>query len=131
MVSINILPPPDAFALTTYTTSFSISDETTAPDDIAFNSDGTKMFVLGGRNIYEYTLTTGFDLSTASYSGNNMSTASQDMNPNGFAFNSDGTKLFVAGATNDKIFEYSLTAFDLSNTVTYSGNSQVLMLEIQ
>ena len=119
-----MLPLDDALALTTYTTSFSVSDQTTQPDDIAFNSDGTKMFILGGWNIYEYTLSTGFDISTASYSGNSASTSSQDMNPNGFAFNSDGTKLFVAGATADKIFEYTLsTAFDLSDTVTYSGNS--------
>ena len=124
LMSILIIPIGDALAVTTFTTSFSVSGQTSQPDDIAFNSDGTKMFIIGGSNIYQYTLSTGFDVSTASYSGTSVSVSSQDSNPNGFAFNSDGTKMFIAGATADKIFEYTLnTGFDLSDTVTYSGNS--------
>ena len=36
---------------------------------IEFNTDGTKMFVVGrtNNNIDEYTVSTGFDVSTASY----------------------------------------------------------------
>ena len=60
LISALMLPLDDALALTTYTTSFSVSDQTTQPDDIAFNSDGTKMFILGGYFIYEYSLSTGF-----------------------------------------------------------------------
>jgi hypothetical protein len=37
---------------------------------IAFNTDGTKMFVVGGNgdDVNEYTLSTGFDISTSAYS---------------------------------------------------------------
>ena len=41
----------------------------TSPMGLAFNNDGTKMFVSGntGDDVNEYTLTTGFDVSTASF----------------------------------------------------------------
>ena len=57
-------------AIATYTVS---SDITSYLEDIRFSNDGTKLFVLqtyGGINnagIYEYTLSTPFDLTTVSY----------------------------------------------------------------
>jgi hypothetical protein len=49
--------------------SFSISAQETNPTGIAFNADGTKMFITGtvGDDVNEYDLSTGFDVSTASY----------------------------------------------------------------
>ena len=43
-------------------TGFDITSQTPAPDGIAFNNDGTKMFVSGENNdqIYQYTLSAGF-----------------------------------------------------------------------
>jgi DNA-binding beta-propeller fold protein YncE len=81
-----------------YTRVFSVSAQDTAPKDLAFNTDGTKMFVLGGTgdDINEYILSTGFNVSTATYS-QNFSVASQDTSPTGLAFNADGTKMFVLG----------------------------------
>jgi hypothetical protein len=51
-----------------YSQSFSVAAQDTAPTALAFNNDGTKMFVLGstGDDVNEYTLSTGFDVSTAS-----------------------------------------------------------------
>ena len=48
--------------------SFDISSQDDSPTGLAFNNDGTKMFVAGnsGNDINEYTLSTGFDVSTAS-----------------------------------------------------------------
>jgi sugar lactone lactonase YvrE len=99
-----------------YTQNFSVSSQDTSPRDIKFNSDGTKMFIVGktGSDVNEYTLSTGFDVSTASFV-DSFSVSSQDANPHGVAFNSDGTKMFVSGFANDKIYEYSLsTGFDVS-----------------
>jgi hypothetical protein len=47
----------------------SVSAQETQPDDVAFNTDGTKMFIVGrnGDDVNEYTLSTGFDVSTASF----------------------------------------------------------------
>ena len=51
-----------------FTDAFSVSAQDTAPTAIAFNVDGTKMFVTGntGNDVNEYTLSGGFDVSTAS-----------------------------------------------------------------
>ena len=50
--------------------SFSISAQDGGPRDVAFNTDGTKMFVVGslGDEVNEYNLSTAFDVSTASFS---------------------------------------------------------------
>jgi DNA-binding beta-propeller fold protein YncE len=53
----------------TYSQSFSVSGQETLPTGMAFNTDGTKMFVVGrsGDDVNEYTLSTGFDISTATF----------------------------------------------------------------
>jgi VCBS repeat-containing protein len=99
-----------------YDSNFSVSSQDAVPQDIVFNTDGTKMFILGEGNdaVYEYTLSTGFDVSTASYDSN-FSIASQETSPQGLAFNNDGTKMFVVGGTGDDVNEYTLsTGFDVS-----------------
>ncbi len=96
--------------------SFSVSSQEDNPSDLAFNSDGTKMFVVGitGDDINEYTLSTGFDVSTASYDSN-FSVASQDIEPTGLTFSTDGKKMFVIGNTGNDVNEYTLsTGFDVS-----------------
>ncbi len=53
----------------TYIDALNVCCNSTDPKDVAFNSDGTKMFVIDNHadDIYEYTLSTGFDVSTATY----------------------------------------------------------------
>jgi len=111
--------------------SFSAASQDTNAHGVTFNSDGTKMYVVGAINdsVYQYTLTTGYDVSTASYDSVSLSVASQDTNPVGLFFKSDGTKLYVVGLTNDNVYQYSLsTAFDLStasyDSVSFSVASQ-------
>lgn len=104
---------------------FSLSGQDSSPQDVVFNNDGTKMFMVGSSsdNVYEYILSTGYDISTASYSGNSFSLSAQDFNPYDIAFNTDGTKFFMTGGGNGAIFEYTLsTAFDIT-TLVYTGNS--------
>jgi hypothetical protein len=66
----SILLPLNVVAAVTFVDSFSLGSQDNLPRGIAFNADGTKMFVVGGNGdeVNEYTLTTGFDVSTASYS---------------------------------------------------------------
>ena len=107
-------------------TGFSVGDQDTMPIDVSFNNDGTKMFVLGYRNrdVNEYTLTTGFDVSTASFV-DSFSVGSQESENHGLTFNNDGTKMFVVGAQGDDINEYTLsTGFDVS-TASYTQNFSV------
>ena len=89
-------------------------------EELAFNPDGTKMFVLDntGNDVNEFKLTTGFDVSTASYV-RTFSVNTQENDPTGFAFTYGGTKMFVTGWTGDDVNEYKLsTAFDIS-TATF------------
>tara|TARA_R100000808_G_C2153861_1_gene164467 strand:+ start:94 stop:3549 length:3456 start_codon:yes stop_codon:yes gene_type:complete len=109
-----------------YSQNFSVSSQEASPQDVAFNTDGTKMFILGntGVDVNEYTLSTGFDVSTASYS-QNFSISGQESYPRGLTFNTDGTKMFVVGNSADKVSEYALsTGFDVS-TASYSQNFDV------
>ena len=109
-----------------YSQNFSVSSQEASPQDVAFNTDGTKMFILGntGVDVNEYTLSSGFDVSTASYS-QNFSISGQESYPRGLTFNTDGTKMFVVGNSADKVSEYALsTGFNVS-TASYSQNFDV------
>ncbi len=111
--------------------SFDLSSEDTSTQSAQFNADGTAMFILGSGTdaVYQYTLTTGFDVSTASYDAVSFSVSSEASLPKSFAFNPAGTKMFVLdGSTND-IFQYTLgTGFDMStasyDTVSFSVTSE-------
>jgi len=107
--------------------SFSVTSQEVLPTSVAFNADGTKMFTLGyttGDKVYEYTLSTGFDVSTASYASDDFSVATQDNKPQEIAFNDDGTKMFMVGDQRDKVWEYTLsTGFDVSTASVVDGFS--------
>ena len=112
------------FDLTTVTfvDDLSVAAQENGPQDISFNNDGTKMFIVGynGKKIYEYTLSTGFDISSTVTFVDSFSVTSQETQPTSVAFNSDGTKMFVMGLNGDDVNEYSLsTGFDLTSTVTF------------
>jgi len=105
--------------------SFSVSSQETEPNGIVFNNDGSSMYIVGYTNdtIYQYTLSTPYNLSTASYASKSFSVTSQETAPQGLAFNSDGTKVFVVGYGTDNVFQYSLsTAYDIS-TASYDSVS--------
>ena len=97
-----------------YSQTFSVSDQAVRPSGVRFNSDGTKMYVLEGgttgeghNTIYQYALTTAFDVSTASYSGLSASVIDVETRPRGFCFGDNGTQLYVAGWTGDDINQYT------------------------
>ena len=107
-------------------TGFDVSAQETVVRDVAFNNDGTKMYVTGqaGKDVNEYTLSTAFDVSTATHrdfngDGTGFSLVAQDTGGvRGFAFNNDGTKMFIIGAAGQDVNEYTLsTAFDVSTAV--------------
>ena len=59
----------DISAIASDNVSFSVSSETNSVLDVRFNTDGSSMYVLGGDNdtIFQYTLATPWDVSTAEY----------------------------------------------------------------
>jgi uncharacterized pyridoxamine 5'-phosphate oxidase family protein len=111
--------------------SFSVSSQDTAPLGVTFKSDGTKMYIMGnsGKKVYQYSLSTAWNLSTASYDSVNFSVSSQETNPYGVTFKSDGTKMYIVGGASDKVYQYTLsTAWNLStasyDSVSFSVSSQ-------
>jgi hypothetical protein len=105
--------------------SFSASSQETYGKGMTFNNDGTSMYIVGYTNdtVYQYSLSTAYDVSTASYASKSLSVASQEITPMGLTFNGDGTKLFVVGYTSDTVYQYNLTtAYDVS-TGSYANTS--------
>jgi len=87
---------------------------------IAFNANGTKMFISGSsqNKVFEFDLTVGFDVSTATRNSNECNHISQDASVIGLKLNSDGTKMFLVGSDSEAegIEEFTLsTAYDVSS----------------
>ena len=71
--------------------------------------------------VYQYTLSTGFDISTTSYSGKSYQANAQISTAASLELLPDGKTLLITSIST--IFQYTLaTAFDLS-TISYSGKS--------
>ena len=76
------------------------------------------MFLVGtnGQDVNEYTLSTGFDLSSTVNFIGSFDVSSKEIYPSSITFNNDGTKMFVSGHAGDDVNEYSLTTpFSLVN----------------
>ena len=97
--------------------TFSVLTQETNPRGITFNNDGTKMFILGttGADVNEYTLSTGFDLSSTVTFVDSFSVSAKESGPTAVKFNTDGTKMFITGVSSSNVHEYALsTGFDVS-----------------
>lgn len=94
--------------------------------DFRFSPDGTKLIAYddSGPRLYEYSLSTAFDLNTISYSGRSAFVSDiQGNSIEGFEISSDGLKAYVLDAFTssdiDYVREYDLaSAFNLSS-LTY------------
>jgi len=89
------------------------------PHGVTFNSDGTKMYVIGSsaNRIIQYTLSTPFDISEATLLAGSICTEGFAGDSDGLKviFNSDGTKFFlVDDITQDVDILTLTTAYDIS-----------------
>ena len=119
--------PPNNGLDAVFVDAYSVGNREAHPQGLAFNNDGTKMFVTGldGEDVNEYAPTTGFDVSTATWT-NLVSVSAQDIKPKAIAFNTDGTKMFILGEQGDDVNEYTVsTGFDLTSTVTFIDSFSV------
>jgi len=117
-----------------YLQNFSVAAQDTVPTGIFFKPDGLKMYVVGetGDAVFSYTLSTAWDLSTASFdypTEGYFSVSAQEIAPTGVFFKPDGTKMYVIGFTGDDVNEYDLsTAWDIS-TASYLQNFSIAAQE--
>lgn len=107
VLSYSLSTPYDSSTME-YVSSFDLKLQDQYPTGMCFSSTGNYMFIVGigdpsvsgdGGIVYRYTLSTPWDISTASYSGNNLNVTSQMSKVNGIVFNTTGSQLVLVGAT--------------------------------
>lgn len=101
---------------------YDISGQTTYPESLFFNPDGTKMYVSDGNVgtvLYEYDLSTAWDLSTRAVNQSKNFNAQVTYLATVY-FRSDGLKLFICdngSVTDNELIEYDMSvAWDISTT---------------
>jgi len=88
---------------------------------LQFSTDGTKFYFITNNIVYQYDLTTAWDLETAGYASKSFSVLAQDNAARGLFFKPDGTKFYMVGTQNDNVRQYSMsTAWDIS-TASYDS----------
>ena len=113
--------------------SFTVTPQATVPRAVLFNPTGTKMFISDDVNgntaapwggVYEYNLSTAWDVSTATYSNNKLSYQnSNDYNFEGMTFIDNGTRLLVWSRSGNKIYEFSTTSSAYGTGTTWVNGS--------
>ncbi len=91
---------------------FSVASEEISPASLVFRPDGLRMYVMGssGFDINTYSLTTPWDVSTASVLGSPFSVASQEAIPYSLVFRPDGLRMYVMGIADKDINTYTLSS---------------------
>ena len=101
--------------------SLTVTSQDTIPVDVFLTADGLKMYMAGATNskIYEYDLSTAFDVSTAVHNVLDfIDISAKDTSPSGVSISPDGLKMYFIGSQNDKVYEYDLSvAFDITTSV--------------
>lgn len=104
-----------------------IGGEDLTARQVSFKPDGTKMYVGGSTNekIYQYSLSSAWNVSSATYDNVFISVAGQDISSRGDMISWDGTRMYMSGNTTPSIYQYNLsTPWDLS-TATYTRSFSV------
>jgi len=116
------LSTPWTVSSASYSQNFSVASQESAPNGVFFKTDGTKMFVVGTATdtVYEYALSSAWDISSASYGSVSFSVGSQDTVPTDISFNTDGTKMFIVGNTGNNVYEYALSSAWVVSSASYT-----------
>lgn len=112
-----------SIAGTPSSTTSAFSSQGTSMSAFFLKPDGTKIYWFNeAGNIYQYSLSTSYDLTTISYDSVSIATSAS---ARGLAFKSDGTKLYYIHAGTYNLVTWSLsTAWDLS-TATFTSNTSI------
>jgi hypothetical protein len=125
VLGFDLSTPWDISTMAADGNEYDASGEDTGIKDVAFNSDGTKMYLVGRTDdkVYQYSLSAAWDVSTASYDSVSHDISGEETAATALAFNSDGTKMYTYGSSSGSVNQYSLsTAWDLS-TASYDSKS--------
>jgi len=88
--------------------SFNVSGQEGKPQDVAFSADGASMFVIGSFSdkVHQYSLSTAFDLTTASFSGTSFDISGQASDATNITFSADGASMFVTERNTKSVLRY-------------------------
>ena len=95
--------------------SFSVAAQESNPHSVWFKPNGLSMYVIGstGDNVVQYTLSTAWNVSSATYL-QSFSIVAEEPTTRGMCFNMDGSRMFIVG-TSDGVKVYNLsTPWDIS-----------------
>jgi len=117
-----------AFDVTTDTLigNVSVNSEDTFPQAMSFRDNGLRMFMIGntGDAVYQYTLSSAWTVSTATFDSVSHSVSGQDGTMINIFFRQDGSQFVALGSTNNTVYRYSLsTDWDLSTASFDTGQS--------
>ncbi len=106
--------------------SFDYTAEIASTFNFQFNNSGTDLYILDFTiaTIYQYSLSTPFDISTASYSGHSFSAATEITTANaaaGFFIGSNESKLYVCDLSTSKTYEYTVSSPGNISTASYAS----------
>lgn len=123
--SCTLSTPFDLATATVHVKKVWVGGQDATPNTPVFGDSGTKMYVMGATTdtVYQYTLSTAWDVSTATYASKSFSVTTQDATPQGIFFKSDGLTFYMVGSSTDTVYQYTLsTAWDIS-TASYASKS--------
>lgn len=118
----NMSSPSDITTASYSGNSFNPS-EMTSFFGIGFKTDGAKVYLTDRSNsiVYQYTLVTPWDISTASYDSKSLDLTSLSVFEYDTLFRSDGKRMFLVDTTDDYVRQYTLSvAWDIS-TASYDS----------
>lgn len=95
---------------------FSVSSQSTTPQDISFNSTGTKMYLVDSVAdiLFEYNLSAAWNIATASYTGLSANLAAYETTSLGIT--RAQSNLYFIGTTSDRVHRFMLDAQDSLQT---------------
>lgn len=116
--------------------AFRVNSEENSPQDVEFNDDGTRMYIVGnsGDDVTEYSLSSAWNVSSATFTDTfdartaieNLLGATNGDLLTGMSFNDDGSKLFLADRRSDDVFEFDLsTNYDVSTAGAVVNNMPI------
>lgn len=98
----------------------SIHSLDTSPEGIFFKDDGSKMYIYGQSNnrVYQWSLSTAWDITTASYDSIYYSPATQLSSGTDLTFkNSDGSKMYIS----DYRYVYQYSTYNPTSLKSWNG----------
>ncbi len=126
--------PFDLSTIGSITNRLGVGDIESLLTSFIFNPEGTRLFALGltTSQIIEYSLSTAFDLSTASFSETGFDFSHEDFTIRDMIFNDFGNKYYLLGTDFDNVYEYDMIGRfteKISNVGEVEGDLTVLLSE--